>query len=156
MQTTLESGLCDLPSKQIDFAEQITKATLYPYLKEASDISEFWLANCPASNCFDGEISADVDLSCGTVGSNLCHTKYSDEDHFLTYTFRYPVYIGKVSIYNRIYSPDLLIQRLKHYQIRVGNNETNLTTCAAGFGDTRADQLYENCCGSVGKILQLR
>ena len=68
---------------QRSLSSSIASATSDPY-----DTTAFWwLANCPASDCHDGDISTTASETCGANTTNLCHTGYVDQIHTLTYEF---------------------------------------------------------------------
>ena len=64
-----------LPAPVVDFRSSVVSATLAP------TGSDLWLRNCPAAKCYDGDISATAQQSCGQSSTNLCHTAYSHQVH---------------------------------------------------------------------------
>jgi hypothetical protein len=61
--------------QSLDISSSILTATADPY--DASAFS--WLANCPATDCYDGDVSTTATMSCGSNLTNLCHTGYVDQ-----------------------------------------------------------------------------
>ena len=129
----------------MSFAEEIKSAYLAP------EGSAWWFSNCPVSKCYDGITSASAEDTCASFNTNLCHTDYSNEDDTITYTFKRKVFFRKVIIHNKLGNPE----RFEYYEIKSGDDVNNMVTCASGRGDSRRNQIYEQCCGMSGRVLQL-
>ena len=81
----------------LNLQDSITAATADPYRPDVF----WWLANCPATKCYDGDTSALASETCGSNTTNLCHTGYVDQVHTLTYEFTASYYVEMVTIYNK-------------------------------------------------------
>ena len=59
----------------VDFASAVVSATLDPY----DTVQYWWLGNCFASKCYDGNTAAQATQNCGSNTTNICHTGYATQ-----------------------------------------------------------------------------
>ena len=85
------------PSALVPMSSGIASATADPYRPDLF----WWLGNCPATKCYDGDTGALATQNCGSNTTNLCHTGYVDQVHTLTYEFTASYYVEMVTIYNK-------------------------------------------------------
>ncbi|KAL1508111.1 hypothetical protein AB1Y20_007703 [Prymnesium parvum] len=130
----------------LSFESHVVSAVLDPYRPDL----HAWLANCPASKCFDAVTNTSVDEFCGSASTNLCHTAYVDQEHSLTYTLDAIYLVSAVAIFNK---PSNHL-RLRQYTVSVGNSITELQQCASG-GATPSEDVYTHSCGLVGRVIRL-
>ena len=83
--------------QKLDLPASISSATADPYRPDLF----WWLGNCPATKCYDGDTGALATQNCGSNTTNLCHTGYVDQVHTLTYEFTGSYFVEMVTIYNK-------------------------------------------------------
>ena len=119
--------------KQLNFASSVAGALTDPYDAEAF----WWLGNCPAADCFDGDVSTTSADTCGANTTNLCHTAYVDQIHTLTYTFTGSYYVEEVTIWNKVHA-----YVYAHVHVHVYAHVHALVCCTC----TRIQPAMELCC----------
>lgn len=110
----------------------------------------WWLGNCPASKCDDGNTGALQTQGCGSATTNLCHTAYVDQIHSVTFTLISSFLVSAIAIFNKPGGHE----RLRNYTISVGNRLDAMSICAEGSSTAGVDEYYHEC-GLSGSILQL-